>query len=455
MSSKNNLFIRGSEWRKWDLQIQPIKDEWFKDLENKKKEIKNATNEFLVEVHKKGTDVISITDHNTGIAIDLAYEILDENGLDLYVLPGVEIETPEGWHCLVIFNPIYKETVCCRDWDTTVQAFFRNICKMKKGFFNIDGTSRQVGIHTKDLLQEIVTNDIGIFIFSHCDSKKGFFKRGNSTTRKEIIEENLEGRLNFVLDTKDGKFKEIEQEIRNITGNSNYELDIPVISTSDAHQPHGLGRFTWIKADPTFSGLKQILYEPKPGERIFIASHAPVHKNTSKVIDKIEISNSNNWFTREPILFNENLVAIIGEKGSDKTALADFVAFAGGDFTRDEKDQSSFIYKALKATKQINETIDNCKITIHWKNCEKNSAIITKDLKDYQEKGKLKYLSQSFIEKKCRPENFEELQKEIENIIFQHIDTSNRLGKTSFGELRSQKAKSIELKKSECIQNMF
>lgn len=453
--NKNKLFIRGSEWRKWDLQIQPIKDEWFRDLENKKVKIKNSTKDFLIEACKKNINVVAITDHNTGISIDLAYELLAEHNLNLYVLPGVEIETPEGWHCLVIFNPVYKETVHCKDWYDTVNAFLRNICKIKKGFFNVDGTSCQVNTHTKDLIQEIVTEDIGIFIFSHCDSNRGFFKRGNSNTRKEIIVENLGEDLYFVFDTKNGKREEIEEKIRNITGNPEYKLSIPVISSSDAHQPRDLGRFTWIKADPTYTGLKQILFEPKFGERTFIDDYPPVHKNASKIIDKITISNSKNWFGKKSILFNENMVTIIGEKGSGKTALADFLAFAGGDFNRDETDQSSFIYKALKVTKQINETIDNCKITIHWKNNKEDPVVITKDLKEYQASGKVKYLSQSFIEKKCRPENFNELQKEFEDIIFQHIDTSDRLGKTTFKELRLQKTNAIEIKKDEYKQKIL
>lgn len=78
--NNQTIYPRGSIWHKWDLQIQPIKDEWFKDLENKKTEIKNATKEFLFKAHKRGINVIAITDHNTGIAIDLAYEKKTRNG---------------------------------------------------------------------------------------------------------------------------------------------------------------------------------------------------------------------------------------------------------------------------------------------------------------------------------------------------------------------------------------
>jgi len=445
---------RGSIWRKWDLQIQPIKSEWFADLKNKTEEIKNATREYLKKAIQKKIDVVAITDHNTGIAVDLALEVLKEDDLDIHILPGVEIETPEGWHCIVIFNPAYKEAVNCTNWDDTIQAFLRNIGGMSGKFFNDDGTARQVEIHTKDLIGEITKKDIGIFIFAHCDADKGFFKRGNNTTRKEILEENIKGALPLILDSKELKHKDIQAEVRNIIGNQGYELAIPVVSTSDAHKLEEVGRFTWIKADPIYDGLKQIIYEPQPEERVYIGELAPTYKNTSKVIDRIEIKSSKKWFTEESILLNENLVSVIGEKGSGKTALADFIALAGGDFIQDEKDQASFIYKALIPTKQIAETIEDCEITLHWKNNEKDTIVIDKELSKYQPNGRVKYLSQSFIEKRCRPEHFEELQREIEDIIFQHVPIPDRLGETTFEGLKKRKTTSIEVQKEECRRNI-
>jgi len=451
---QNNLYSRGSEWRKWDLQMQPIKGEWFFDLQNNKSKIKNATKEYLKKAVEKEIKVVAITDHNTGLAVDSAFEILNEDSFGIHILAGVEIELPEGWHCLVIFNPAYKETVSCSGWDSTIQAFLRNVCGMQGRFFNDDGTARQVEIHTKDLIKEVVQRDIGVFVFAHCDADKGFFKRGSNTTRKEILEENIKSGLRFIIDTKDLKIRNIQTEIRNIISDQNYQLEIPVISTSDAHKPEDIGKFTWIKADPTYEGLKQILYEPKPGERAFIGELPPTFKNPSKIIDKVEKKNSKKWFGTDPILLNENLVSVIGEKGSGKTALVDLIAFASGDFALEEKDQASFLYKALIPTKQIPETIEECEVIVHWKNGEQDRITIKKDLSGYQSKKKVKYLSQSFIEKRCRPENFEELQREIEGIIFQHIPISDRLGETTFEGLRYRKTEGIEVQKAQCRRNI-
>ena len=210
-------------------------------------------------------------------------------------------------------------------------------------------------------------------------------------------------------------------------------------------------RYTWIKADPTFEGLKQIIYEPE--ERVHIGMLPPKGKNDAKVIDRVEIKNSNNWFESVPILFNDNLVSIIGGKGAGKTALADFISLAGGDFDTKE-DPVSFIFKALKPSKQIQETIENCVITIYWRDRSADQITITKDLKDYKELKKVRYLCQSFIEKKCRPEQTGELQNEIEKIIFQYIPAQDRMGQTTFNDLRNNKTQNTQLKKTRCKQDI-
>ena len=53
MTTKKILFPRGSEWRKWDLQIQPIKGEWLKTLKTKKKKSKKPQKTFCLKLIKK------------------------------------------------------------------------------------------------------------------------------------------------------------------------------------------------------------------------------------------------------------------------------------------------------------------------------------------------------------------------------------------------------------------
>ena len=94
--------------------------------------------------------------------------------------------------------------------------------------------------------------------------------------------------------------------------------------------------FTWIKADPTFQGLLQSVTEFD--QRVFVGDRPPkqllVKRNRTKYASAITIKKNggpvlpDTWFDVE-IPLNHDLVAIIGNKGSGKSALADVVALIG------------------------------------------------------------------------------------------------------------------------------
>lgn len=81
---------------------------------------------------------------------------------------------------------------------------------------------------------------------------------------------------------------------------------------------------TWIKADPTFEGLRQIIFEPE--DRVRIQELIPDEKDLYRVIDKVQITDTN--FTTSFIEFNPNLNVIIGSRSSGKTTLLNSIAKA-------------------------------------------------------------------------------------------------------------------------------
>lgn len=80
---------------------------------------------------------------------------------------------------------------------------------------------------------------------------------------------------------------------------------------------------TWIKAQPSFEGLKQIIYEP--GQRVKIQNEEPDYKEDKLIIDEVRFVSTSETeekkFTPEPIKFNKNLNVIIGGKSSGKSIL--------------------------------------------------------------------------------------------------------------------------------------
>ena len=103
----------------------------------------------------------------------------------------------------------------------------------------------------------------------------------------------------------------------------------PCIWGSDAHEYERMfnpanDRFCWIKADPTFEGLLQILYEPK--ERVVVQKEKPDEKDIHQIIGQIQFEDEK--FQTEPIVFNDSLTCIIGGKSTGKSLLLQQLATA-------------------------------------------------------------------------------------------------------------------------------
>lgn len=106
----------------------------------------------------------------------------------------------------------------------------------------------------------------------------------------------------------------------------------PCIHGSDCHCFEKLclpdmNRFCWIKADASFEGLKQILYEPS--DRIKIQAEDPQERKNIYSIGSVKLSqcqvNDELSIVGDEIGMNKNLVTIIGGKGSGKTAILDLI----------------------------------------------------------------------------------------------------------------------------------
>lgn len=112
----------------------------------------------------------------------------------------------------------------------------------------------------------------------------------------------------------------------------------PVFSGSDAHSQTELEDWlgksinesgchkeaTWVKADPTFEGLQQTLVEP--AERVRIQATKPDPKEPYKVITAVRFTGTDDFPSE--IVFNQNLVSIIGSRSSGKSALLAYIAHA-------------------------------------------------------------------------------------------------------------------------------
>ncbi len=94
----------------------------------------------------------------------------------------------------------------------------------------------------------------------------------------------------------------------------------PCIVGCDAHKEDDLfSKFTWVKSDLNFEGLRQICFEPE--HRVKIQNDTPDFKEEKLLIEKVSFLSPNSVFSTKPIHLNPNLNVIIGGKSSGKSIL--------------------------------------------------------------------------------------------------------------------------------------
>jgi hypothetical protein len=211
----------------------------------------------------------------------------------------------------------------------------------------------------------------------------------------------------------------------------------PCLHGSDAHNHMATAqpvddRFTWIKGAVTFDALRQACIDP--GDRAYVGAEPPKRAMPSQVISEVEITQAS-WAVTPRISLNPGLVAIVGARGSGKTALTDVIA-AGCDaiasqaWDADENISPSFLVRAQTL-------IGNAKVTLTWGGGDTlTRALDGTDANDPFAYPRSRYLSQQFVEELCSSKGASEgLIQEIERVIFEAHPEDQREGAMTFAEL--------------------
>ena len=217
----------------------------------------------------------------------------------------------------------------------------------------------------------------------------------------------------------------------------------PVVSGSDAHSIEKFGvypsnRITWLKAQPTFAGLRQVCHEP--ALRCYIGATPPkqehIRQNPTKYMKRIQIAKvagaslGEIWFEGTDINLNPGLIAIIGNKGTGKSALADILALVGNTHCPELE-----FLTAKRFRKGINLS-KHFYATLTWGDGIPVGVALDEDPHTARPE-RVRYLPQQFIENLCNEietggGNFE---RELKKVIFSHVPEDKRLQKSSLDEL--------------------
>ena len=418
--------IRGSEWNRWDLHLHTASSYDYK--------YKSTDADDLLCQALKENDIkaVAITDHFT---IDKSrIESIKSKAPDIVFFPGVELRTDKGannLHLILIFSDQSDLEALSNDFDAimlrgkakaansndTIYWDFNDIVDFAKGH---DGLiSIHAGRKTNGIDKEI-TNSLPVneAIKTEIADNIHFFELGQ---KRDI--DNYES---FV-------FKDIDRK--------------PLIMCSDCHNPNEYNpkESLWIKADPTFEGLKQCIFQPL--ERVYIGDIPPVldrlQKNKQVNIDSIKVKRIDQpahdqfcWFDFT-LPLNPGLVAIIGNKGSGKSAFSDILGHMCKCTTMDS---ASFL-NIKRFRKPPKNYANDYEATLTWADEEICSDFLSNN--DYESAIEdAQYLPQKYIEDVCN--NIDDtFQSEIDKVIFSYVDRTERGDAQNLNELVQRKSQLV------------
>ncbi len=204
--------------------------------------------------------------------------------------------------------------------------------------------------------------------------------------------------------------------------------------------------FTWIKADTTFEGLRQITFEQ---DRIFIGEEPPilsaVRTRPTKFIRSLTINSvgaydqsQGVWFDKANFDISPELVTIIGNKGSGKSAIADILGLIGNTLNHPH-----FSFLNGKKFKKSN-LAEKFEARLTWASGQEETRNLNDDV-DPNKPETIKYLPQNYFEHLCNDFNDKTFRTELEQVVFSHLSDDKRFGCKTFADLIEYKAQNINI----------
>jgi exonuclease SbcC len=352
--SEDQKYNRGSEWRKWDMHVHsPASDGFSGTWDQFENQIKNAN-----------CDVIGINDYFSVAGYKQIKEKIDKGDLDIgdkKILPVVEFRMTESVQnkntttnsaTHFNFHIIFDDAIKIADIEnfikgltsggTKISSDYDDKTKLKDKKVSLESLLSELKKDKKfkdKFLLWLPYDEYGGIDEINPDSDKWI--KENYINTADILGSSRKRQINFFLwaDVKeDGTPKFTQDQYRGwflrkkacIKGSDSHSQDYPIGKLKDKDSKP-IERYCWIKAEPTFEGLKQIVYEPET--RIFIGEEKP--KKPINTIDSIQLNipadakvgedkfcfaDNSNSYSLSPY-FN----CFIGGRGSGKSTILNFL----------------------------------------------------------------------------------------------------------------------------------
>ncbi|MFP6255021.1 TrlF family AAA-like ATPase [Helicobacter pylori] len=320
----NKDHSKGSSWHKWDLHAHT-------PYTHLNKAYQCSEEKFIQKLCDSKIDCIGLTNYFKFNEKEFELkEKIEKRGIKVFYNLEVRLDYQNKEDQCLDFHIIFSDKVTQQEIDN----FLRNADA------NVGGTEKKLADLEKDDFDKAVVNFDQLLECLEKESLKlrgkyllGFLSRGHGSSRSSSNYEKIVKKVHFLIHSSN------KQE--NLKKDREYWLEYnkPLIQSSDAHEEEKIGKkYTWIKAEKTFEGLKQIIYEPET--RVSIGEEKP--QDPLYKIDSVglnfdeEVKTTNEQDDtpfcyagfNETLFFSPNFTCVIGGRGSGKSTLLQLIASA-------------------------------------------------------------------------------------------------------------------------------
>ena len=474
----NKSFPQGSQWRKWDLQVQTILDDGYIELKEYAEDLKRTNPDewaafikavgsecnalkfdskayfftdsaddekirarnyaktfiaFLDAFHKEEV-CVAITDHNYDHSC-LLDALLDASKNSLAnIIGGVEINV-QGVHILALFaHPVYEQS----GFSKGISTFLSKIDvdrKLTNGTLTVSSKSYT------EVISHIKKNN-GIVIYPHCNSDNGLFQERGKTDRTHLGDQFNHQKFNILQGKNklggDKLLAYIKSKSKDLTSGYCYTTATDARCLKDILLPDEDGNFTWIKADPTFNGLRQIICEPN---RVKIQELSPDDKSSYQTIRRVRYidSSGGKLFSSDWIPLNKDLNTIIGGKSSGKSMLLYHIANAINPY--------EVANRVQKASSSTYDDLDSVDFEVEWSNGE--TSKISEFSNGTADPKAITFIPQLYINQLADKDGKDDLNTLISRILMQDNEYKE------FVESTKSKINKLRIQISEKIDRRF
>ncbi|WRD50068.1 AAA family ATPase [Helicobacter pylori] len=320
----NKDHSKGSSWHKWDLHAHT-------PYTHLNKAYQCCEEEFIQKLCDSKIDCIGLTNYFKFNEKEFELkEKIEKRGIKVFYNLEVRLDYQNKEDQCLDFHIIFSDKVTQQEIDN----FLRNADA------NVGGTEKKLADLEKDDFDKAVVNFDQLLECLEKESLKlrgkyllGFLSRGHGSSRSSSNYEKIVKKVHFLIHSSN------KQE--NLKKDREFWLKYnkPLIQSSDAHEEEQIGkRYTWIKAEKTFEGLKQIIYEPET--RVSIGEEKtqdPLYKIDSVGLnfdEEVKTTNEQDDTPfcyagfNETLFFSPNFTCVIGGRGSGKSTLLQLIASA-------------------------------------------------------------------------------------------------------------------------------